>query len=181
MLLFSRKKIPYFSILLFTCFFIFTACQDDAITDLEEVVTPEARTFPGVDERLWPFFLRFEDAAVERGFAVDLVTSRITGVIEDLEGEHVAGQCSTFGNFRPGRVTLDAEFWERSSDLFKEFIVFHELGHCFLDRGHREDAFTNGRCVSIMRSGTLDCRDNYNVATRSNYIDELFEPNQTTF
>lgn len=181
MLLLSRGKIPFLSTLLFSCFLIFSACQKDAVADLAEApIVPEERSYPGVDERLWPYFQRFEEAGIDRGFDVDLVASRITGVIENLDGEHVAGQCTTFGSFRPGRVTLDAEFWSRASDLFKEFIVFHELGHCYLDRGHREDAFSNGRCVSIMRSGTLDCRDNYNVATRSSYIDELFEPSQTT-
>ncbi len=181
MLFLSRKKRSFYSIILLSFLFVFTACQKDAAIDLVEVpAVPEVRTFPGVDERLWPYFERFEAAGIERGFDTDLVVARITGVIEDLDGAHVAGQCTTFGNFRPGRVTLDTEFWNRSSDLFKEFIVFHELGHCYLDRDHREDTFSNGRCVSIMRSGTLDCRDNYNVATRESYIDELFEPNQTT-
>ena len=179
-MLFSKNRIPILSILLLV-FFSITACQQDAIADLEATpIIPEERSYPGVDERLWPYFERFETAGIARGFEVDLVASRITGVIEDLEGEHVAGQCTTFGNFRPGRVTLDTEFWNNSSELFKEFIVFHELGHCYLDRDHREDTFSNGRCVSIMRSGTLNCRDNYNVATRNSYIDELFEPNQVT-
>jgi len=60
--------------------------------------------------------------------------------------------------------------------LIKELIVFHELGHCFLQRGHREDALPNGACVSIMRSGIEDCLDNYTSETRSFYIDELFDP-----
>ena len=181
MLFLSRKKNAFSFLILLSSFFVFTACQKDAVADLAEApIIPEERTFPGVDERLWPYFQRFEEAGIERGFEVDLVVAGITGVIEDLDGEHVAGQCTTFGNFRPGRITLDAEFWNRSSDLFKEFIIFHELGHCYLDRDHREDTFSNGRCVSIMRSGTLDCRDNYNLATRGSYINELFEPNQTT-
>lgn len=181
MLFLSRKKMPFYSVILLAFLFVFTACQKDVAIDSVEVpAVPEVRTFPGVDERLWPYFERFEVAGVARGFEVDLVVARITGVIEELEEEHVAGQCTTFGNARPGNVTLDAEFWNRSSDLFKEFIVFHELGHCYLNRGHREGAFSNGHCVSLMRSGTLDCRDNYNAATRASYIDELFEPNQPT-
>jgi len=176
-MLLPQKKLFFLTITLFSLL-LFSACQDDAIADLEETPTvPEVRSFPNVDERLWPFFERFETEASARGLDVDLVASRISGAIEELDGEHIAGQCTTFGNFRPGNVTIDSEFWEFSGDLFKEFIIFHELGHCFLDRDHREDAFANGRCVSIMRSGTLDCRDNYNVASRAAYVDELFEPN----
>lgn len=181
MLFLSRKKNAFPFLVLLSFLFVFTACQKDAAIDLVETpIVPEERTFSGVDERLWPYFQRFEEAGIERGFEVDLVVAGITGVIEELDGEHVAGQCTTFGNARPGRVTLDAQFWNRSSDLFKEFIIFHELGHCYLDRDHREDTFSNGRCISIMRSGTLDCRDNYNLATRASYINELFKPNQTT-
>ncbi len=176
-MLLSQKNSAFFSIIL-CVLFLFTACQREEIVDLVETpVEPEERTFPEVDERLWPYFERFETEGQARGFDVDLVVSQISGVIEDLEGEHIAGQCTTFGNFRPGSVTIDSEFWELSNDLFKEFIIFHELGHCYLDRDHREDAFSNGRCASIMRSGTLDCRDNYNAATRAAYISELFEPN----
>ncbi len=175
-MLLSKKNLSFYSII-FCTLCLFTACQRDAIADLAEApAEPETRTFPDVDERLWSYFERFETEGQARGFDVDLVASRISGVIEDLDGEHIAGQCTTFGNFRPGSVTIDSEFWEASNDLFKEFIIFHELGHCYLDRDHREDAFSNGRCVSIMRSGTLDCRDNYNVATRAAYISELFEP-----
>ena len=162
---------------LFLLFITLFSCQPDGLDDLVETpVEPEIRTFPNVDERLWTYFERFEEEAKQRGIAVDLVASRISGVIENVEEEHIAGLCTTFGNFRPGEITIDAVFWSRASDLFKEFIVFHELGHCYLDRDHREDAFSNGRCVSIMRSGTLDCRDNYNVATRPTYISELFQP-----
>ena len=175
-MLLSQKNLSFFSIILLSLV-LFSACQRDAIADLETPVEPEARTFPGVDERLWPYFERFEIEGQARGLEIDLVASGISGVIEDLDGEHIAGQCTTFGGFRPGRVTMDLEFWNASSDLFKEFIIFHELGHCYLDRDHREDAFSNGRCASIMRSGTLGCRDNYNLATRAAYIDELFEPN----
>ena len=96
-------------------------------------------------------------------------------VIEEIDEQHVAGQCS-YGRFRnPRLVTIDASFWRRSSDRFKEFIVFHELGHCYLNRGHLESAFSNGVCVSIMRSGVGDCFDNYHVNTREYYINELFE------
>jgi len=173
-MLVANNKSLFYSIVFFS-FFIMTACQPDAVEDIAPA-EPEIRTFPLVDERLWPYFERFEEEARERGERVDLVTARISGKIEAIDQEHVAGLCTTFGNARPGSVTIDAEFWSRAGDLFKEFIVFHELGHCFLDRNHREDAFSDGRCVSIMRSGTLDCRDAYNVASRVNYIDELFEP-----
>ncbi|MEM1124254.1 MAG: hypothetical protein AAGJ18_27700 [Bacteroidota bacterium] len=174
-MLLSHRRI-FLYVIAFLSLYLMAACQPNTIEDIQPA-EPEIRAFPLVDERLWPYFERFEEEARARGENVDLVLSRISGKIEAIDREHVAGLCTTFGNARPGSVTIDATFWNRANDLFKEFIVFHELGHCYLNRGHREDAFSNGQCVSIMRSGTLDCRDNYNGASRTEYISELFKPN----
>ncbi len=140
----------------------------------EEVIEP-AR-FRNVATELVPYFERFEAEAAKRGMKVDLSSANIRGEIKEIEERHVAGRCSYSRFNNPRLVTIDESFWNRSSVLFKEFIVFHELGHCFLDRGHLETAFSNGVCVSIMRSGVGDCFDNYRQSTREGYIDELFEP-----
>ena len=71
-------------------------------------------------------------------------------------------------------MTIDKTFWNRSSELYKEFVVFHELGHCVLDRNHKEDKDSRGRCLSIMRSGLGDCLDAYSSANRTYYLNELF-------
>ena len=53
---------------------------------------------------------------------IDLVRSRITGVIENIPAESVAGQCN-FYSHSPNHVIIDSEFWSRASDNFKEMIV----------------------------------------------------------
>lgn len=146
------------------------SCDSDDAPEEEVVVE---RTFPGVDKRLWPFFIRFEDQASSRGVSVSLAEQGITGVIEEIEEENVAGTCN-FNSRRSNHVMIDATFWNAASDLFREFIVFHELGHCALFRDHREDTDEFGRCLSIMRSGVEDCRDNYRTTTRTVYLDELY-------
>lgn len=149
-----------------------TACDKDEEAD---IIFMEERAFSGVDERLWPFFIRFEERAAERGIAIDLISEGITGIIEEIDDENVAGSCN-FSRRAANHVIIDAEFWERASILNKEFVVFHELGHCSLLRDHREGADANGKCLSMMRSGLEECRDNYSALTRSVYWDELFDP-----
>lgn len=149
---------------------LITACKSEDNTPEE----PEERSYPGVDDRLWPYFERFELNAQERGIDIDLVLAGITGVIEPIEEQNVAGTCN-FNRNVPNHVMVDEQFWNRVGDLFREFIVFHELGHCFLFRDHLEEEDQFGRCVSIMRSGTGDCRDNYSFSTRQPYLDELFD------
>ena len=130
-------------------------------------------TYPDVDEALWPYFQRFEAEAAARGLTVDLADAYITGYISDIPENQVIGQCSYSSN-DPHRVTIDKPFWNQASDLEREFVVFHELGHCYLARVHDESMDAGGICLSIMRSGPGACRDVYNAASRSGLIQELF-------
>lgn len=154
------------------CWFIFTgsllACEEPV------EIEPEIVKFPGVDPQLKTYFQRFENEAASRGLQVDLTIEGITGVIEEIDESRVLGRCS-FPRAQPNQVTVDRTFWSRGSDLFREFVVFHELGHCYLFRPHLEDRLSNGACASIMRSGNGPCLDNYSQGTRQSYIDELFD------
>ncbi|MDN5201303.1 hypothetical protein QQ008_08020 [Fulvivirgaceae bacterium BMA10] len=156
------------SVMFLSILIVLQSCSKD-----QEMVAPTPVKFSKVEAPLRPFFQRFEDEAAKRGITVDLTAEGIVGEIEEISRQHVAGQCSYSFN-RPGRVTVDETFWNNSSSLFREFIVFHELGHCYLNRDHLEDAFNNGVCKSIMRSGTGDCFDAYATNSRDYYIDELF-------
>lgn len=154
---------------------LLTACQqENNITSIPEP-TPEIKSYEGVDQELWEYFQRFEEEGLARGFEFDLNAAGITGVIQEIHTENVAGQCN-YSSFSPNHVIIDEGFWNSTSDAGKEFVVFHELGHCELARDHREDEFPNGTCQSLMRSGVGGCRDAYNNSTRAAYLDELFDP-----
>lgn len=152
----------------------FTACQPDP--DLESEIIPETpvvESFALVDTALWKHFSAFEAAAEERGWLIDLNELQISATITEIAQQHVAGQC-TYSSAAPGEVTIDKGFWLGATPLFREFVVFHELGHCVLGRGHDEGIDADGNCISIMRSGANDCKDNYKGMTRAVYLDELF-------
>ncbi|MFK7979626.1 MAG: putative metallopeptidase, partial [Saprospiraceae bacterium] len=53
------------------------------------------------------------------------------------------GLCATTGE---RQIVIDEKFWKRSSELSKELIVFHELGHCVLERNHFDEKSGNGTC-----------------------------------
>jgi len=130
-----------------------------------------------VDERLHGFFETFEKEAAARGLEIDLNEAILTANIREIEGDGVAGQCSRPINSLDNDIVIDETFLNsNASNLLKELVIFHELGHCFLQREHREDEYPSGACISIMRSGVDGCRDNYTSSFRSVYIDELFDP-----
>lgn len=173
-------KFISYSLLCFLSIPLFIACTKEQAFLVEpepEPIQPEFRIYPNVDEALWPYFQRFEEEAFSRGLEVDLITSEITGVIEEIDTDNVLGECR-YNSHLPEHVTIDKTFWSRASDRAKEFVVFHELGHCSLLRDHFESTAADGTCVSIMRSGVEDCRDNYRTTTRVRYLNELFNPDR---
>ena len=150
---------------------IVISCQKDLESNIPTEETPAGYDF--VDKRLWPYFRTFEEEAVVRNVSVDLKSMEISGVIEEISEENIVGTCQ-YGRSIPGHVTIDATFWNKASMINRELVVFHELGHCALFRDHDDGADQFGRCLSIMGSGTGNCRSGYNNNTRSKYLEELF-------
>ncbi len=146
--------------------FLLTSCYKDPIA----ILNP---TYPGVDPELWPHFQNFEKEAARRGINIDLSTENLTGEIDNIHERGVLGVCQ-YGSAINNHITIDEPFWNSSGSLYREFVVFHELGHCVLFRDHDESMNGNGICLSIMRSGTGQCRDAYTDQNRGYYLDELF-------
>ncbi len=157
----------FFFCLMTTLGFSFLSCQKQA----------QEKVYTNVDQKLWELFEKFEEEASLRGFDIDLEADGIEATIGLIEQQHVAGTCH-YNENTPNSIIIDEEFWMIADEDLKEFILFHELGHCKLQRNHREDAFDNGNCISIMRSGVEDCKDNYGSTSRTQYLDELFHPDK---
>lgn len=126
-----------------------------------------------VDPALQPYFRAFEEEASARGITLDASFSEIEATIREINEGNVIGQC-WYSSHYPNEIRIDKKYWQNASYLGREMVVFHELGHCSLDRGHTEGSTASGICLSIMASGTGSCRNLYNRETRAYYLDELF-------
>ena len=126
------------------------------------------------DPELVPYFDIFEEEAEKRGIQVDFVAANIEGLLQDIGSQSVLGQC--FRNERrPKKVVIDREFWEGANEQDRQFLIFHELGHCFLDLEHDDSIDPQtGVCVSIMHSTLAVCEFVFDADTRESYLDELF-------
>ena len=142
--------------------FLTLACSDQDSYDYSSAISPELRIY----------FDRFESEAESRGLLIDWSAQHIYADLTQIESDAV-GQCLTYEQGR-NDLLIDEEYWLRSNEVNKEFLIFHELGHCVLKRGHLDAANPDGSCQSIMNSGNESCRKNYNGTTRSEYLDELF-------
>jgi len=126
-----------------------------------------------IDPALQEYFDRFVVEGATRNVTVDYTKSRVSGYMRLIGEPGVIGQCA-HSEKEPNKVFIDQIYWSTATDLEKEFVVFHELGHCVLNREHLDDADNQGNCVSIMTSGTGSCHINYTIVTRKDLLDELF-------
>lgn len=128
-----------------------------------------------LDEELEPYFIIFEDEAAKRGVVFDNEVEQIEGYLQNIADNGVIGACRRNDGDDVNRsVFFDKPYWETATNLEKEYVVFHELGHCFLLLDHDDRENDKGECLSIMASGTSGCRDNYNELTRDSLLNELF-------
>ena len=125
------------------------------------------------DPELEPYFDLFAEEALKYGISVDYEARRIEGLIQDIPNASIQGQC--FRNEeRPNKVVIDVNYWNNATEAEKEFIIFHELGHCFLEREHLDTRNSDGTCVSIMHSSPSVCSFNLTDQNRKDYLNELF-------
>lgn len=127
-----------------------------------------------VHPELEPFFETFKEAAEARGIEFDNDAEGISGIIRRISGSTIIGQCAR-SNDSTKIITIDRSFWDAFNDFEKELVVYHELGHCFLNRPHCDVINTDETCFSIMHSSEDLCENNYNSVTREEFLDELFD------
>ncbi|MCB0601157.1 MAG: hypothetical protein KDC28_08015 [Saprospiraceae bacterium] len=131
-----------------------------------------------IDARVQPYLDRFLTEGEIRGVDIDVDAFGLDARVENIlssssNGGRVLGYCD-MAKSENHIVVFDAGYWSGATDLEKELLVFHELGHCLLGRQHDDSSNPDGTCLSIMHSGTGSCRNAYNLSTRSQYLDELF-------
>ncbi len=125
------------------------------------------------DAELLPYFEIFVQEAAKRGITVDYIDARIEGHIQDIPSPNVQGQCF-YNEKKPNKVIVDLVYWSAADENTRQFIIFHELGHCFLKRDHLDTSNSDGTCVSIMHSSGDVCTFSLTDDNREAYLDELF-------
>lgn len=110
---------------------------------------------------------RFFKEGRTRGFKQNKFDFNINIQFGDIES---FGLCAT----NSGDITIDRETWNASNDEKREWVIFHELGHCILGREHRDEVSSSGECLSMMRAEATCALNLYSSTWRHYYMDELF-------
>ena len=139
-----------------------------------------------IDDELLPYLETFLSEAGNRG--QEFKTENL--IMEfGTASEEVCGQCINPKNGGQRKIIIirNSSCWLDAPSQDREALVFHELGHCLLERNHRDDTLPNGAVSSIMYSENdgpyspciYDIGDDQScnfTGRRSYYIDELFDP-----
>lgn len=125
-----------------------------------------------VDQEFQIHFDTFAEEATKRGYPITDEFYQISAEFQTIDD--ASAQClSSSGGERTIRV--DEDYWNRISLTRREFVVYHELGHCYLGLSHDDSADPEGNCTTIMTSGLGGCRNVYSARTRETFLDQLFE------
>ncbi len=154
----SMKKLKYTVFALVLHFFFISCGKDNSQV---------------IESELLIHFTNFEAEAVAHGLDIDLSTIDINGYIQNIETRGALGQCKSYSDGSQ-QIIVDEQYWNRISDYEREYLVFHELGHCVLEREHNDEKDENGNCISIMQSGNNGCKSVYNTEYKPELLNELF-------
>jgi hypothetical protein len=91
------------------------------------------------------------------------------GYMEYFPG-YVIGECRMYPMV-PRQIVINETTWPHMTDMEKEMLVFHELGHCYLGREHTEELKDDSFLPkSIMYPSVFS----YPHYLKQYYINELF-------
>jgi len=87
-----------------------------------------------------------------------------------LEKQYVIGTCYKGGGIVP-TIVIEEDYWDNSTDLIREQLLFHELGHCVLDLDHN-NTLNNGVPISLMHESVIN--EYWYKLYHDDYLNELF-------
>lgn len=96
----------------------------------------DSRAYPihvNIDDEFTPYIKEFEFRANNKEVSKKL--THITMGFKDYPGTNTVGVCYRAPWFR--EIDISKRWWNENTDRFsREELIFHELGHCILNRSH---------------------------------------------
>jgi len=151
-------------------FFFLSACQTEE---------PDFTSI-NVEAAFEPYVVSFIEEGAKRGYDIDFEDTGLTILFGNTP--NASASCSEIAghDFGSHRILVNKDAWNLLNDSLKQRLIFHELGHCELNRTHRNDKFNDGSWKSIMRGDPLSVEEEqlpipYFGFRKPYYIDELFD------
>lgn len=164
---------------LISILFLITSCSNDTNTDetiiVDTVEKEEPTDMPSnaSNTNLEQYIQRFVDEASARNIDIKF------GSINFTFTDNLDFACGTGDSInRLVRISTRPECWVERTDIEREILMFHEIGHARLGRLHDNTKLPNGDFKTLMFDGnqfSLYTKDT--PEKRAYYLDELLDPN----
>lgn len=150
--------------LIFLLFLLISCNSKEEIVNKSFILDKSDQSFDQLKENFEnEAYLRYRDISVE-DIKIGFVESSVFEKSSNPEGVALCQR-------NVQQVLVHKDLWETFSETKQEIIIFHELGHCALDRDHNNDEYL-GEKLSIMHERVLN-PSTYSEY-RKEYLDELF-------
>ena len=168
-----KKLLPYICMASFVCM-VFIGCGTITISCCEKILSygrdeADPRSIKGVESRLQPYAKSFEEA-----FNVSIGDVPVNTRLNEYEGIEernnlAVGTCLSWETedkeYEYKEVIVNPKYMEEFKDngtyyLEIEQLVWHELGHCVLNREHRNDSRTVEGTVCYTPDKSMACSEN---------------------
>lgn len=135
----------------------------------------DPRKFKGIDPRLEQFVVSYE---VDTGNHV----SGISMGIGETKDTTAIGECTTWGK-KYKQITISPTFFFANEDtpLDIEQVVYHELGHCDIGRGHNDKDLGFTHCVKTRCSGRKQPESIMNSKAFNSVEIDFYKDNHGTY
>ena len=117
-----------------------------------------------------PIIKMFKYEAEIRGVLIDMSNVSVAFIKDRKKNSKTVAYCARDHEGKP-MIRVYLEPWVKMTDHSKEHLIFHEVGHCILDRRHCGFETEYGP-ISIMFKKVLD--SSYYKDNREELLDELF-------
>lgn len=127
-----------------------------------------------IDPAFQYYVTLFETEAAARGFNIKIV-NLIMIFSDQFNGTNTLAECETWTDRTPV-IRIGTEFWnDYQNESTREQVIDHELGHCILNRDHKDTYVNMGsRTIPSSIMATYLFSDFYFDTYRDYYLDELF-------
>lgn len=139
-----------------------------------------SRLFASTDSTFSPYVAQFEAYAKSITGNSSFSVGDVLINFGDPEVNTFQGVCYIYSNDLR-EIIIRREWWVSANDSDRESLIFHELGHCKLDRDHDDETkVIGGKSVKLSMMNSIIVLGTDYSSHRPGYLDELFTDNKTS-
>ena len=178
------KRIIFIITIVICCGILLTSCSDDEKSTMSSQGTTDDDPNPpanSIHPEFRGYVNSFRQEMANRGINVGNTALSVLFVDQltaPNSGQYCAYGYPNFNGSGEARVeVIDSDnCWGRWTDIEKENLIYHELGHALLYRDHFSDIFPNGSPKSLMCSQVCNnyrVYNKYQTIQKTYYLNEL--------